>query len=183
MYLQWGISLGAYHTNRLKQEILCWKYKLVCHLGKIRTHWHTKTAKIRSYWHTKKAEKDTHSCGTSLAFICSKLRPPPPLPRKTGSTVSGTWSSTMMHLTTVVVIKSPRIHLHTPPNPTCSRWYNHDWLKDDYNPDSPSPVVAIWGGYVQSCVTFLNVASSLVTCAPSICFYFPGNAECVVNLI
>ncbi len=39
-------------------------YKLVYHLGKIRTH-----------WHTKKAEKDTHFSGTSLAFICSKLPP------------------------------------------------------------------------------------------------------------
>ena len=61
MYLQWGISLGVYHTNRSKQEILCWKYKLVYHLSKIRTHWHTKTAKITTYWHTKRAEKDTHS--------------------------------------------------------------------------------------------------------------------------
>ncbi len=36
-----------------------------------------------------------------------------------------------------VHIKSPRIHLHTPPNPTCSRWYDHEWLKADYKPDSP----------------------------------------------
>ncbi len=38
-----------------------------------------------------------------------------------------------------VHIKSPRIHLHTPPNPTCSRWYDHEWLKADYKPDSPHP--------------------------------------------
>ncbi len=31
-----------------------------------------------------------------------------------------------------VHIKSPRIHLHTPPNPTCSLWYDHEWLKADY---------------------------------------------------
>ncbi len=49
MYLQWDISLGAYHTNRLNQEILCWKKELVHHLGKIRTHWHTKAAKIRTH--------------------------------------------------------------------------------------------------------------------------------------
>ncbi len=34
-------------------------YKLVYHLGKIITHWHTKTAKIRSHWHTKKRLKNT----------------------------------------------------------------------------------------------------------------------------
>ncbi len=54
-------------------------YTLVYHLGKIRTHWHTKPAKIRTDWHTKKAEtceKDTHSSGTSLAFIYPKLPPP-----------------------------------------------------------------------------------------------------------
>ncbi len=38
-----------------------------------------------------------------------------------------------------VHIQSPRIHLNTPPNPTCSRWYDHDWLKADYKPDSPPP--------------------------------------------
>ncbi len=38
-----------------------------------------------------------------------------------------------------VHIKSPRIHLHTSPNPTCSRWYDHEWLKADYKPDSPPP--------------------------------------------
>ncbi len=38
-----------------------------------------------------------------------------------------------------VHIKSPCIHLHTPPNPTCSRWYDHACLKADYKPDSPSP--------------------------------------------
>ncbi len=37
-----------------------------------------------------------------------------------------------------VHIKSPRIHLHTPPNATpLSRWYDHEWLKADYKPDSP----------------------------------------------
>ena len=30
-------------------------------------------------------------------------------------------------------------HLHTPPNPTCSRCYDHDWVKADYKPDSPPP--------------------------------------------
>ncbi len=34
--------------------------------------------------------------------------------------------------------KLTRIHLHTPPNPTCSRWYDHEWLKADYKPDSPT---------------------------------------------
>ncbi len=29
--------------------------------------------------------------------------------------------------------------MHTPPNPTCSRWYDHEWLKADYKPDSPPP--------------------------------------------
>ncbi len=87
MYPQWGISLSAYHTNRLKQEIQCWKYKLVYHLDKVRTHWHTKTAKIRTHWHTKKAEKDTHSSSTSLAFICSKL--PPGTGSVSGTKVSG----------------------------------------------------------------------------------------------
>ncbi len=38
-----------------------------------------------------------------------------------------------------VHIKSPRIHLHTPPNPTCNRWYDNEWLKADYKPDSPPP--------------------------------------------
>ncbi len=42
-------------------------------------------------------------------------------------------------------IKSPRIHLHTPPNPTCSRWYDHEWLKADYKPDSPTHLSATWG--------------------------------------
>ncbi len=39
-----------------------------------------------------------------------------------------------------VHIKSPRILLHTPPNRTCSRWYDHEWLKADYKPDSPTPL-------------------------------------------
>ncbi len=38
-----------------------------------------------------------------------------------------------------VHIKSPLIHLHTPPNPICSRWYAHEWLKADYKPDSHPP--------------------------------------------
>ncbi len=38
-----------------------------------------------------------------------------------------------------VHIKSPRKHLHTPPNPSCSRWYDHEWLKADYKPDSRPP--------------------------------------------
>ncbi len=38
-----------------------------------------------------------------------------------------------------VHIKSPHLHLHTPPNPTCSRWYDHEWLKADYKPDSTPP--------------------------------------------
>ncbi len=37
-----------------------------------------------------------------------------------------------------VHIKSLRIHLPTPPNPTYSRWYDHEWLKADYKPDSPT---------------------------------------------
>ena len=32
--------------------------------------------------------------------------------------------------------KSPHLHLHTPPNATCSPWYDHEWLKADYKPDS-----------------------------------------------
>ncbi len=36
-----------------------------------------------------------------------------------------------------VHIKSPRIHLHAPPNLTCSRRYDHEWLKADYKPASP----------------------------------------------
>ena len=43
--------------------------------------------------------------------------------------------------TTQVHINSPRIHLHTPPNPNCSRLYDHEWSKADYNPDSPPPFV------------------------------------------
>ena len=39
-----------------------------------------------------------------------------------------------------VRIKSPRIHMHTPPNPTYSRWYGHAWLKADYKPDSPHAI-------------------------------------------
>ncbi len=35
-----------------------------------------------------------------------------------------------------VTEKSPHLHLHTPPNPTGSRWYDHEWLKADYKPDS-----------------------------------------------
>ena len=42
------------------------------------------------------------------------------------------------YLTRQVHIKSPRIHLHTPPNPTRSRWYDHEGLKADYKPDSPT---------------------------------------------
>ena len=38
-----------------------------------------------------------------------------------------------------VHIKSPRLHLHTPPNPTCIRWYDHEWLKAGYKPDAPTP--------------------------------------------
>ncbi len=39
-----------------------------------------------------------------------------------------------------VHIKSPGTHMmHTPPNSTCSRWYDHEWLKADYKPDSPPP--------------------------------------------
>ena len=65
--------ITGYHTNRLKQEILCWKYQLVYRLGKIRTH-----------WHTKKAEKDIHSSGMSLAFICPNYVTPglPPSSRR-----------------------------------------------------------------------------------------------------
>ena len=50
-------------------------YKLVYHLGKIITHWHTKTAKIRSHWHTKKkAEKYTHSSILLLATHCGSFK-------------------------------------------------------------------------------------------------------------
>ncbi len=56
-----------------------WKYKLVYHLGKIRTHWHTKTTKIRTQWHTKMAEKDTHSSGTSLPKLPPRDVAMPPL--------------------------------------------------------------------------------------------------------
>ncbi len=42
-------------------------------------------------------------------------------------------------------LKSPRIHLHTPPNPTCSRWYEHDLLKVDYKPVPPPPPPAPGG--------------------------------------
>ncbi len=41
-----------------------------------------------------------------------------------------------------VHIKSPRIHLHTPPNPTCSRRYDHEWLKADYKPDPALPPIS-----------------------------------------
>ncbi len=37
-----------------------------------------------------------------------------------------------------VHIKSLRIHLHPPPNPTCSRWNDHEWLKADYKAASPT---------------------------------------------
>ncbi len=37
-----------------------------------------------------------------------------------------------------VLLTNLRWHLHTPPNPTCSRWYDHEWLKADYKPDSPT---------------------------------------------
>ncbi len=51
-----------------------------------------------------------------------------------------------MHVTVIlsdsVVLSSsgysPRIYLHTQPNPTCSLWYDHEWLKADYKPDSPT---------------------------------------------
>ncbi len=32
-----------------------------------------------------------------------------------------------------------RIHLHAPPNPTCSQRYDHEWLKADVKPDPPPP--------------------------------------------
>ncbi len=32
-----------------------------------------------------------------------------------------------------------RIHLHTPPTPTCSRWYDHEWLKADYKSEWFTP--------------------------------------------
>ncbi len=33
------------------------------------------------------------------------------------------------------------IHLHTPPNPTCSPCYDHEWSKADFKPDlSPPPL-------------------------------------------
>ncbi len=38
-----------------------------------------------------------------------------------------------------VHIRSPRLHLHTPPNPTCSWWYDHEWLKADNKRDRPPP--------------------------------------------
>ncbi len=40
-----------------------------------------------------------------------------------------------------VHINSSRIQMHTPQNPNCSRWYDHEWLKADYKPDSPPPFV------------------------------------------
>ncbi len=46
-----------------------------------------------------------------------------------------------------VHVKSPCINLHTPPNPTCSRWYDHEWSKADYKPDSPpltSIPISLW---------------------------------------
>ncbi len=30
--------------------------------------------------------------------------------------------------------------VHTPPNPTCNRWYGHEWLKADYKPNSPTSI-------------------------------------------
>ncbi len=50
-----------------------------------------------------------------------------------------------------VHINSPRIHLHTPPNPTCSRWYDHEWLKADYKPDSPTLYVGYFHVWFFEC--------------------------------
>ncbi len=33
-----------------------------------------------------------------------------------------------------VQINSPDLHLHAPPNSTCSRWYDHEWLNADFQP-------------------------------------------------
>ncbi len=59
--------------------------------------------------------------------------------------------------------KSPRIHLHTPPNPTCSRWYDHDWLKADYKPDSTHPPL------LKHCMVVIHVVSVCVCL-----WYIPG---------
>ncbi len=40
--------------------------------------------------------------------------------------------------------RSTLTHTHTPPNPICSRWYDHEWLKADYKPDSPPPSTVTW---------------------------------------
>ncbi len=42
---------------------------------------------------------------------------------------------------TTTCLSEWQITTHTPasPNPTYSRWYDHEWLKADYKPDPPPP--------------------------------------------
>ncbi len=57
-----------------------------------------------------------------------------------------------------VHIKSPCIHLHTPPNPTCSRWYDHEWLIADYKACFP-----LWQTQPKAFQLFLNFLPMVLT--------------------
>ncbi len=49
---------------------------------------------------------------------------------------------------------------HTPPNQTCSQWYDHEWLKANYKPDSPT--YRCWMGWIFLLAAALYVWQLLV---------------------
>ncbi len=78
-------------------------------------------------------------------------------------------------------IKSPRIHLHTPPNPTCSRSYDHEWLKADYKPDSP-PLRSFVSSFLPSILSsFIHSSRHLFNLNKLISNYFSAYYRSITN--
>ena len=105
------------------------------HEGNLHKIWSSKNSDYTKHDITAITEKSTHMnyLKTWMIFIFILFTY---LTKEGGlSPVFGRYE----HPTIQVHIKSPRIHMHAPPNPTCSRWYDHEWLKADYKPDSPPP--------------------------------------------
>ncbi len=70
------VCVSPYHTNRLSQVVTHWKYKLVDHLDKINTHWHTRI-KLGLVGISKMLKKTPFPAACPLhSFVRSPSTPP-----------------------------------------------------------------------------------------------------------
>ncbi len=65
------------------------------------------------------------------------------------------------------------MYCYTPPNPTCSQWYDHEWLKADFKPDSP-PLYCTATTYsdtseLRPLRPFMRLLQSVFNCDVALC--------------